>query len=100
MLKAYMGPFLLTFFISLFFLMMQFLWKYVDDLMGRGLEWYTVLEWMFYVSFSLVPMALPLAILVSSIMVMGNLGESNELTAMKTAGMSLIRIMLPLIGFI
>ncbi|MFI5203782.1 MAG: LptF/LptG family permease [Flavobacteriales bacterium] len=100
MLKAYIGPFLLTFFIALFFLMMQFLWKYIDDLMGKGLEWYTVLELLFYVSFNLVPMALPLAILLSSIMVMGNLGESNELTAMKSAGMSLLRIMTPLIGFV
>lgn len=82
------------------FLILQFLWKYVDDLMGKGLEWYVILELLFYASANLVPMALPLAILLSSIMVFGNLAESSELTAMKSSGMSLLRIMRPLTVFI
>lgn len=84
----------------MFFLVMQFLWKYVDDLMGKGLEWYVVAELLFYASANLVPMALPIAILLSSIMTFGNLAESNELTAMKSAGLSLTRIMRPLTVFI
>ena len=87
----------MTFFISLFILLMQFLWKYVDDLVGKGLEWYIVGELMFYASSTFVPLALPLAILVSSIMTFGNLAEHNELTAAKTAGVSLGKIMRPLI---
>lgn len=76
---------------------MQFLWKYIDDLVGKGLEWYIIAELLLYTSASLVPMALPLAILLSSIMTFGNLGEHYELVAMKSAGISLQRIMLPLI---
>lgn len=95
-----MGPFLLTFAIAMIFLIMQFLWKYVDDLMGKGLEWYVIAELLFYASANLVPMALPLAILLSSIMLFGNLGESSELTAMKSSGLSLLRIMRPLTIFI
>lgn len=97
---SYLGPFILTFAIAMVFLILQFLWKYVDDLMGKGLEWYVVAELLFYASANLVPMALPLAILLSSIMVFGNLGESSELTAMRSAGLSLMRIMRPLIIFI
>lgn len=82
------------------FLILQFLWKYVDDLMGKGLEWYTIAELLFYASANLVPMALPLAILLSSIMTFGNLAENSELTAMKSAGMSLMKIMRPLTVFI
>lgn len=75
---------------------MQFLWKYIDDLMGKGLEWSVITRLLFYASANLVPMALPLAILLSSIMTMGNLAESNELTALKSAGLSLLKIMVPL----
>lgn len=74
---------------------MQFLWKYADDLMGKGLDGIIVSELMFYATANLVPMALPLAILLSSIMAVGSLGENNELTAMKAGGMSLWRIMFP-----
>jgi lipopolysaccharide export system permease protein len=98
--SSYLGPFILTFAIAMVFLILQFLWKYVDDLMGKGLEWYVIAELLFYASANLVPMALPLAILLSSIMVFGNLGESSELTAMRSAGLSLMRIMRPLIIFI
>lgn len=76
---------------------MQFLWKYIDDLVGKGLEWSVISELLFYTSATLVPMALPLAILVSSIMTFGNLAEHFELTAAKAAGVSLQRIMLPLL---
>jgi lipopolysaccharide export system permease protein len=80
----------------MFMLIMQFLWKYIDDLMGKGLETTIILELLFYVSASLIPLALPLAILLSSIMTFGNLAENNELTALKSSGLSLYRIMRPL----
>jgi lipopolysaccharide export system permease protein len=86
----------MTFMIALFILLMQFFWLHADDLIGKGLEWYVVLELMFYASASLVPLALPLAILLSSIMTFGNLGEHYELVAMKSAGLSLQKIMRPL----
>lgn len=95
--KSYIGPFVLTFFIALFILVMQWLWKYIDDLVGKGLEWYIIAELLFYASASLVPLALPLAILLSSIMTFGNMGEHYELVAFKTAGVSLWKIMYPLI---
>lgn len=98
-LKAYLGPFFLTFFISLFILLMQFLWLYVDDLVGKGLEWHVLLRLLFYASSTFVPMALPLAILLSSLMTFGNLGEHYELVALKASGISLKRIMMPLIIF-
>lgn len=98
--KLYLGPLILTFFISMFVLLMQFLWKYVDDLVGKGLDISIILELLFYASARLVPMALPLAILISSIMTFGNLGEKNELLAMKSSGISLQRIMFPLIVLI
>jgi lipopolysaccharide export system permease protein len=81
----------------MFVLLMQFIWKYVDDFVGKGLEWYIIAELMFYVSATIVPMALPLAILLASIMTFGNLAESYELTALKSSGISLQRIMRPLI---
>jgi lipopolysaccharide export system permease protein len=75
---------------------MQFFWLYIDDLMGKGIEIAIILELLFYVSASLIPLALPLAILLSSIMTFGNLSENNELTALKSSGLSLFRIMRPL----
>lgn len=77
---------------------MQFLWKYIDDLVGKGLDWKVIAELLFYASSNLVPMALPLSTLLASLMTMGNLGENNELLAMKSAGISLPRILKPLIG--
>ena len=85
-----------TFFISIFVLLMQFLWKYIDDLVGKGVELIVFAKLLFYVSASLVPMALPLAILLSSLMTFGNLGEHYELVAFKSAGISLKRILKPL----
>ena len=96
-LKTYLGPLVLTFFIALFILLMQFLWKYVDDLVGKGLEWYIIFKLLFYASSTFVPLALPLAILLSSLMMFGNMGEHYELVSMKAAGISLRRIMLPLV---
>ena len=75
---------------------MQFFWKYIDDLMGKGLSISVIIELLFYVSASLIPLALPLAILLSSIMTFGNLAENNELTALKASGLSLYRIIRPL----
>src|SRR5688572_33023183 len=92
-----MGPFAATFFVVLFTLLIQFLWKYIDDLVGKGLEWYVLMELLFYASASFVPLALPLSILLSSIMSFGKLAETYELVALKSAGVSLLRIMLPLI---
>ncbi len=96
-LRSYAGPLVLTFFIALFVLLMQFLWKWVDELVGKGLEWNIVGELLFYASATFVPLALPLAILLASLMTFGNLGERYELVAMKAAGISLRRIMMPLI---
>jgi lipopolysaccharide export system permease protein len=89
----------MTFFISLFILLMQFLWKYIDDLVGKGLEWHIIAELMFYASASLVSLALPLSILISSIMTMGSMGEHYELVALRSAGISIRRVMHPLIVF-
>ena len=87
----------LTFFIVMFIFIMNFLWRYVDELVGKGLGLNVLFELMMYVSLSAIPMALPLATLLASIMTMGSLGENYELLAMKSAGMSLPRIMKPLI---
>ena len=81
----------------MFVLLMQFLWRYIEDFVGKGLEWTVIVEFMFYISATLVPMALPLAILLASIMSFGNMGENYELIAMKAAGISLQKIMRPLI---
>ena len=94
--KSFLGPFFMTFFICIFILLMQFLWKYIDDLVGKGLDWTIVTELLMYASFSLVPLAFPLAMLLASIMTFGNLGENYELVAMKASGISLFRIMRPL----
>ncbi|TLX72252.1 YjgP/YjgQ family permease [Labilibacter sediminis] len=98
-LKSYLNPLIMTFFISLFILVMQVLWRYIDDLVGKGLETSVLLELLFYVALQVLPMALPLAILLASLMTFGNLGENYELTAIKSAGVSLPRIMKPLIVF-
>ena len=84
----------------MFFLVMQFLWKYIDDLMGKGLELSILMELLFYVSATLIPLALPLAVLFSSIMTFGNIAEHNELTALKASGVSLLKVMRPMLFFI
>jgi lipopolysaccharide export system permease protein len=98
-LKSFIGPFIATFFVALFVLLMQFLWRYIDDLVGKGLSFDIIAQILGLASASMVPMALPLAILLSSLMTFGNLGEHNELVAMKAAGISLMRIMRPLMFF-
>lgn len=96
-LRSFLGPFLLTFFIVIFVLVMQFLFKYLNDLIGKGLELKIIAEFMMYLSTSMVPLALPLALLMAALMTFGNLGEFNELTALKSSGISLQKIMMPLI---
>ncbi|MDR0941195.1 MAG: LptF/LptG family permease, partial [Bacteroidales bacterium] len=98
-LKAYVGPLILMLCITTFILLMQFLWKYVDDMVGKGLEWSVILELLFFATMNILQMSLPLSILCASIFVYGNLGESNELIAIKAAGVSLFRLMMPLIIF-
>ncbi|MEX0635354.1 MAG: LptF/LptG family permease, partial [Ferruginibacter sp.] len=98
-LKAFLGPFIGTFFITFFVLMMQILWKYIDDLVGKGLDFITIAQFLWYASASLISLALPIAILISSIMTFGNLGESFELVAIKSAGISLLRFMRPVMFF-
>jgi len=94
--KAFIGPFIATFLISLFVLVMQFFWLYIDDLVGKGLDVLTIFRLIGYVAATAVPLALPLALLLSSIMTFGNLGESFQLVAIKSAGIPLIRFMMPL----
>ncbi|MES2779890.1 MAG: LptF/LptG family permease [Bacteroidota bacterium] len=88
--------FLPTFFVVLFILLMQFIWLYIDDLAGKGLTWGTIAQLMFYFSASIIPLALPLSILLASIMTFGNLGETYELIAAKAAGISIWRIFRPM----
>ncbi|MDR2358913.1 MAG: LptF/LptG family permease [Prevotellaceae bacterium] len=97
-LRSYLGPMVLTFLIVLFILMLQFLWLYIDDLIGKGLSISVIAEFIFWGTASFIPLALPLSTLLASIMTMGNLGENNELLAMKAAGISLQRIMRPLVA--
>ncbi|MDB5251337.1 MAG: permease [Flaviaesturariibacter sp.] len=95
-LKAFVGPFAATFFITLMVLVMQFFWLWIDDFVGKGLSTTIILEFILYQSAALVPLALPLAVLLSSLMTFGNLGESYELVAVKSSGISLLRFMRPL----
>jgi lipopolysaccharide export system permease protein len=96
---SFIPPFLVAFSVSLFVLLMQMLWIYIDDLAGKGLGFFTVIELLSYRAVSFVPMALPLGILLSSVMLMGNYAEHYELSSMKSAGLSLLRIMRPLLVF-
>ncbi|MFC3199226.1 LptF/LptG family permease [Parapedobacter deserti] len=95
-LKSFIRPFIVTFFIVMFVLLMLFLFKYIDDLIGKGFEWYVILELLAYQSAVQISMAMPLSMLLSSIMTFGNLGESYELVAIKAAGISLRKAMMPL----
>ncbi len=94
--RAFIGPFLATFLIGEFVLVMQFVWLYLDDLVGKGLDLFTVFELVGFVAATAVQLALPLALLLSSIMTFGNLGETFELVAIKSAGIPLLRFMRPL----
>ena len=94
--KAFVGPFIAVFFITLLVLILQFFWLWIDDFVGKGLSTKVIFEFIWYQSAALVPLALPLAVLLSSLMTFGNLGESFELVAIKSAGISLLRFMRPL----
>ncbi len=98
-LSSFLGSFIFTFFIVIFVLLMQFLWVYVDDLVGKGLSFKILMELFFHASVTFVPMALPLAILLASIMSFGDLGEHYELVAIKASGISLWTAMRPLLLF-
>lgn len=100
LLKTFLPLFIMTFGICLFIVLMQFLWKYIDEMVGKGLSIGVLFEMFFYAALSFVPTALPLAILLASLMTFGNLGEQFELLAMKAAGISLPRIMKPIIIFL
>ena len=99
-LKSFCLLFTGTFFICLFIFMMQFLWRYVDELVGKGLEMSVLAQFFFYSALTLVPLSLPLAVLLAALITFGNFGERFELLAMKAAGISLLKIMRPLIVFI
>ena len=90
----------LSFFIVMFILMMNFVWRYIDELVGKGLSFDVIVELLFYATANMMPLGIPLATLFAAIMTMGNLGEHNELLAMKSAGMSLPNILKPLIGVV
>lgn len=96
-LKSFIGPLIFTFFIVLIILLLQFLWMYVDDLAGKGLSFNILAELLYYFALTFVPTALPLAILLASLMTFGNMGEFSELSALKSSGIPLQRIMRPLI---
>ena len=97
--KSFFGTFILTFFIVVFIWVMQFVWLYVDDLVGKGLEFKIIAELLFYTSITAIPMSLPLALLLALLMCFGNLGEHYELVAMKASGISMWRSMRPLLYF-
>ena len=95
-LKSFIGPFVAILFIVIFILVMQFLWLYIDELVGKGLQFKVILEFLMWGSCQVLPVAIPLATLLSSMMTFGALGENFELTAMKASGISLGRILLPI----
>lgn len=96
LLRNFLWLFLATFFIAIFILLMQFMWMHVNDLVGKGISLGVLSEFFIYATASVIPLALPLAILLSSLIAFGNLAEKSELTAMKAAGISLFRILRPL----
>ena len=95
--KSFIPPFLATFFISLFVLVLQFFWNYIDDILGKGVGMLYFLEFLFYLSITFLPLSLPIGVLLSSVMVLGNMAEKHELTTIKSAGVPLLRTMAPLI---
>ena len=96
LIKSFIVPFITAFFVAIFLLLMQFLWKYIDDLVGKGLEVNQIAQLLFYASARFVPLAIPIAMLISSIMMFGKLAENHELNALKSSGISFIRILFPL----
>lgn len=98
LITSFVPPFVVTFFIALFVLVMQTLWLYIDDIAGKGVGFFLMVELVGYMSVSMIPLALPVAVLISSVMVMGNLAERYELSSIKSAGVSLWRTMRPLMA--
>jgi lipopolysaccharide export system permease protein len=96
LISSFIPPFVVAFCIAVFVLMMQFVWVYIDEIIGKGVEFFTLIELLGYLSVSRIPMALPLGVLIASVMVMGNLAERYELSSFKSAGISLLRVMRPL----
>ncbi|MBR9921321.1 MAG: YjgP/YjgQ family permease [Bacteroidetes bacterium] len=97
---SFIPPFVATFFIALFVLVMQTLWLYIDEIAGKGVGFFIMVELLGYMSVSMIPLALPIAVLISSVMVMGNLAENYELSSFKSAGISLERVMRPMLGVV
>ena len=95
-LKSFVGPFFAILLVVVFILVMQFLWLYIDELVGKGLSLKIILEFLGWGSVTMLPLSLPLATLLASMMTLGTLGENNELLAIKAAGISLQRILIPL----
>lgn len=93
--RSFVGPSLLSFFVALFVLVMQFLWKYIDEILGKGFTIFDLIELIFYFSVTLIPMALPITILISSVLVYGDMAEKYEISSFKSAGVSMIRLLLP-----
>ena len=98
-LKAYLQLFAGTFFICLFIFMMQFMWRYVEELISKGLSWEVLVKFFYYSGLTLVPISMPLAVLLASLITFGNLGERFELLSMKAAGIPLVRILQPVCLF-
>lgn len=99
-LQSFIGPFILTFLVVVFILLMQHMLKYFDDIIGKGLDWATIGQLLFYFGIFMMPIAMPLAVLLSSLITFGNLGEHFELTAIKASGVSLVRILRPIFFFV
>lgn len=98
LISGFIPPFLGSFFMALFVLIMQFLWKFIEDIIGKGVGALVIMEMFFYKSVSLFPLALPIAVLLAGVMVMGNLAERYELSSFKSAGVSLTRVLAPLVA--
>ena len=97
-LTSFIGPFVAILFVVVFILMMQFLWLYIDELVGKGLSFKVILEFLMWGTCTILPLARPLSTLLASMMVLGSLGENKELMAIKASGVSLTRIMVPLMA--
>ena len=95
-LTSFIGPFFMVLLVVIFILVLQFLWVYIDELVGKGLDFRIILEFLFWGSCAVLPLALPLATLLASMMTIGSMGENNELIALKAAGVSVFRVMAPI----
>ena len=95
-LKSFIGPFAAILLVVMFILVMQFLWVYIDELVGKGLDFRIIVEFLFWGGCTVLPLSLPLATLLASMMTVGNMGENNELIALKAAGVSVLRVMAPI----